>query len=125
MVRNAQTLTRGEEEVMQVLWNLGNGFVHDIIEGMKEPKPKYTTVATFIKILENKGFVTHTIEGKSYRYFPLVKKEEYARNVMSSMLNSYFNGSFAQLATFFAEHEDVSSSEMEEILEVMQKIGRK
>ena len=76
---------------MQILWRLGDAVVNDIIARTDEPHPKYTTVATFLKILENKGFVNHTAEGKSHRYFPLIGREEYARGVMSSMLSSYFD----------------------------------
>lgn len=76
-------LTRGEEEIMQILWQLGNGVVNDIIARTDEPHPKYTTVATFLKILENKGYVRHEAEGKSHRYFPVVSRETYARGVMS------------------------------------------
>lgn len=110
-------LTRGEEEIMQILWRLGDAVVNDIIARTDEPHPKYTTVATFLKILENKGFVSHTAEGKSHRYFPLIGREEYARGVMSSMLSSYFDGSLAQLVSFFSRHENIPAREMDEILE--------
>ncbi|MDE6375412.1 MAG: BlaI/MecI/CopY family transcriptional regulator, partial [Alistipes sp.] len=63
--RTIPELTRGEEEIMQIIWQLGDAVVNEIIERMEEPRPKYTTVATFLKILENKGFLTHTSEGKS------------------------------------------------------------
>ena len=112
-------LTRGEEEIMQILWRLGDAVVNDIIARTDEPHPKYTTVATFLKILENKGFVSHTAEGKSHRYFPLIGREEYARGVMSSMLSSYFDGSLAQLVSFFSRHENIPAREMDEILEIM------
>ena len=72
-------LTRGEEEIMQILWSLETATVSEIIRETTEPRPAYTTVATFLKILENKGFVGHTPEGKSHRYHPLVPREEYAR----------------------------------------------
>ena len=114
-------LTRGEEEIMQILWRLGDAVVNDIIARTDEPHPKYTTVATFLKILENKGFVSHTAEGKSHRYFPLIGREEYARGVMSSMLSSYFDGSLAQLVSFFSRHENISAREMDEILEIMRQ----
>ncbi len=113
-------LTRGEEEIMQILWRLGDVVVNEIIAQTKEPRPKYTTVATFLKILENKGFVNHTPEGKSHRYYPAVSREEYARGVMSSVLSSYFDGSLAQMVSFFSRHEDISVTEMEEILQIMQ-----
>ena len=88
MDTNISELTRGEEEIMQILWRLGDAVVNDIIARTDEPHPKYTTVATFLKILENKGFVSHRAEGKSHRYFPLIGREEYARGVMSSMLST-------------------------------------
>lgn len=117
-----KTLTRGEEEIMQILWALGEGSVNDIIERTEEPQPKYTTVATFIKILENKGFVGHKAIGKSHCYFPLVDKEVYARNVVSSVVSSYFDNSPAQLISFFSQREAISIQEMEEILETMKRL---
>lgn len=117
-------LTRGEEEIMQILWRLGNAVVNDIIASTEEPHPKYTTVATFLKILENKGFVRHTSEGKSHRYWPAVSKEEYARSIMSTMLDSYFDGSLVQLVSFFSRHEQLSAREMDEILEIMRQAGK-
>ena len=115
----AQSLTRGEEEIMQILWQLGEATVNEVIACTREPHPKYTTVATFLKIL-----VGHTAEGKSHRYHPLVAKESYARNVMQSMLGSYFNGSLAQMVSFFSQHEQISIKEMEEILEIMHSIRK-
>lgn len=114
-------LTLGEEEIMQILWQLGDAVVNEIIARTREPHPKYTTVATFLKILENKGFVTHRPEGKSHRYYPLIDKEEYARTVMSSLLTGYFDGSLSQLVSFFSRHEEISVGEMEEILEIMRQ----
>lgn len=114
-----QELTRGEEEIMQILWQLGEAVVSDIIPLTREPHPKYTTVATFLRILENKGFATHTSEGKSHRYRPLVSREQYARGVMASMLTTYFDGSLAQLVSFFSRHENIPPRELEEILRIM------
>ena len=81
---------------LQILWRLGDAVINDIIARTDEPHLKYTTVATFLKILENKGFVSHSGRGaKSHRYFPLIGREEYARGVMSSMPVTYFDGSLA------------------------------
>ena len=110
-------LTRGEEEVMQILWQLGAGSINDLIAAMQEPKPKYTTIATFVKILENKG--------KSYEYYPLVPKEEYAKTVVSSILNSYFDGSLAQMVSFFSRREDLSIQETEQILAIIRQARHK
>ena len=122
MNKDLQTLTRGEEAVMQVLWRLGEANVTQIIENLDEPKPKYTTVATFIKILENKGFVGHSVDGRSHRYFPLIAKDEYAAGMAKSLLASYFNGSLSQMVSFFGKKEDISVGEMDEILEVVEQI---
>lgn len=124
MAKKILELTRGEEEVMQILWSIGSGFINDIIARMEEPKPKYTTVATFVKILENKGFVRHEAVGKSHRYFPLVSKEDYAGNKMRSMLSNYFDGSLSQMVSFFSQKENISVKEMDEILEIVEKIKR-
>ena len=122
MNKDLQTLTRGEEAVMQVLWRLGEANVAQIIENLDEPKPKYTTVATFIKILENKGFVGHSVDGRSHRYFPLIAKDEYAAGMAKLLLASYFNGSLSQMVSFFGKKEDISVGEMDEILEVVEQI---
>ena len=114
-----EPLTDGEERIMQMLWSLGEGTVNDILAVIPEPKPKYTTVATFIKILENKGYVAHRSEGKSYVFTPLVSREEVAGRQMQSMLRTYFDGSF------FSKHENISMKEMDEILSVMQQIRKK
>ena len=124
MAKKILELTRGEEEVMHILWSIGSGVVNDIIARMEEPKPKYTTVATFVKILENKGFVRHEAMGKSHRYFPLVSKEDYAGNKMRSMLSNYFDGTLSQMVSFFSQKENISVKEMDEILEIVEKIKR-
>ncbi len=120
-MKNLPELTRGEEEVMQILWELGAGGVNEIIALMKEPKPKYTTIATFVKILENKGFVDHEVAGKGFRYYPVVAREQYAGRHLRSMLSTYFGGSLSQLVSFFSKHENISHDEMSEILEIMER----
>ncbi len=119
--RRRQELTKGEEEVMQVLWDLGKGTVNDIIARMPDPKPKYTTVATFIKILENKEFVRHEPVGKGFVYHPAVAKEEYARTVVGNMLASYFGGSMSNMVSFFSRQENISARELDEIMEIVEK----
>ncbi len=118
---NRPQLTKGEEEVMQVLWELEKGTVNDIIARMPDPKPKYTTVATFIKILENKEFVRHEAVGKGFVYYPAVAKEEYARTVVGNLLASYFDGSMSNMVSFFSRQEKISMRELDEIMEIVEK----
>lgn len=124
MERKFNQLTRGEEEIMQIVWQLGNASVSEVIRLTREPRPKYTTVATFLKILETKGFLRHVPEGKRLRYFPVVPREEYAHGAMSTMLTNYFGGSLAQLVSFFARNEKLSTAETEEILDIMRNAGK-
>jgi len=112
-------LTRAEEEVMQILWALGKGFVKDLVERYREPRPAYNTVSTLIRILEQKGFVSHTAYGKTHEYFPLVSKDEYRRQFLNNMISDYFSGSFKQLVSFFAREEKIDRKEMEELLKLM------
>lgn len=99
-------LTKGEECVMLILWSLGNGLVYDIIEQMPEPKPKYSTIATFIKMLENKGYVAHREEGRFFRYYPIVERDVYARKELRRVLDLYFEGSLAKLVEFHNSQEE-------------------
>ena len=109
-------LTKAEEEIMQVLWKLGNAFVKDIVDELPSPKPHYNTVSTIIKILSDKGFVASETFGKSNRYYPLVKKDEYTKKTMKQFLKGYFEGSYANMLSFFAKEKDISIEELESIL---------
>ncbi|WP_298310634.1 BlaI/MecI/CopY family transcriptional regulator [uncultured Aquimarina sp.] len=114
-------LTKAEEEVMQLLWELREGNVAAIIDKMSEPKPAYNTISTIIRILENKEFVSHRKEGKGYVYFPLVKKEEYSNQSLNKLMNNYFNGSFRNMVSFFVKKNDMNIEDLETILKEINK----
>ena len=88
-----QQLTKAEEEIMQILWELESAFVKDIIARLPKPKPACNTVATFVRTLEQKGFVGHQPMGKSHKYHPLTTKEDYTRSFMKGFVKRYFSGS--------------------------------
>ena len=102
---------------MQILWSLGDGLVYDIIGQLPEPKPKYSTVATFIKMLENKGYVVHREEGRFYRYYPAVDRNIYAKRVLRNVLDNYFESSIAQLVAFYTEEERPTAEELTALVE--------
>lgn len=102
---------------MQILWSLGDGLVYDIIGQMPDPKPKYSTVATFIKMLENKGYVVHREEGRFYRYYPAVDRNIYAKRVLRNVLDNYFESSIAQLVAFYTEEERPTAEELMALVE--------
>jgi len=114
-------LTRAEEQVMQILWKLKKGFVKDILEKMEEPKPAYTTVSTIIRILQDKGFVSHKEYGRTHQYYPVVSKDEYSKAHMGTFIRDYFSNSYQKMMSFFAREESISMKEMEEIMNLMKK----
>ena len=116
-----EKLTSKEEEVMLILWRLNKAFVKEIIEEMQEPKPHYNTVSTIVRILEEKGFVAHKSFGKSHQYFATVSQDEYKGKFMKTIVDSYFNESFKNMVTFFAKKEQLSSGDLQEILELINK----
>lgn len=122
MSDKTKTLTKGEEDIMKILWMLGKGTVNDILEHCDEPKPKYTTVATFLKLLEDKGFAGHTSTGKSNMYYPVVELKEYAGSIAGSMLDSFFGGSLVQMLSFFSSEKKLSSKEKQDLLKLAQEI---
>lgn len=112
-------LTRAEEQVMQILWNLEKGFVKEIVECFPDPKPAYNTISTIVRILEKKEIVAYQSFGKTHQYYPLVRKEEYKKTNLKKMLDGYFNQSYKNLVSFFSKEEDLSIEEMEEIKQLM------
>lgn len=114
-------LTRAEEQVMQVLWEIQKGFVKDILEMLPEPKPAYNTVSTIVRILEKKGFVSYKAYGKTHEYYPLVGKENYTRSYLNNFMSNYFGGSFQQLVSFFAKEENMDLKELDELMKHVKK----
>ena len=108
-------LTRAEEEVMQILWTLEKGMVHDLLEKFPEPKPAYNTVSTIVRILEQKGFVGHKAYGRTHEYFPVISKKEYTKSSFRGFMTNYFGNSYKSLASFFATEEKLTIRELEDI----------
>ena len=117
------TLTKAEIQIMNILWEKPEGAcVHDIIEEYAEPKPAYTTIATFMKILLNKHFVAYRKEtGKTHIYYPLITKDEYLQRVMNEVKDNFFKGSKSSLLKFFVQQEKLSTSEIEELMNMIQQ----
>jgi BlaI family penicillinase repressor len=116
-----KTLTKAEEQIMQVLWNVGKGFSRDILEALPQPKPHQNTVGTILKILQEKGFVGVEIVGRNHEYYPLVSKEEYSKNSVKSLVKGYFDGSFSNMVSFFVREKNLSVDELEKLLQQVKK----
>jgi predicted transcriptional regulator len=119
------TLTKAEEQIMQILWDQGEGFVKELLEQFPDPKPAYNTVSTIIRILEKKGFVAHRSFGKSHQYFPLVSREDYRSERFSSLMKNYFNNSMKQVLSHFGKDGDMNLQEADEIIQLMEELKKK
>lgn len=117
----SKQLTKAEEQIMQVLWDLELASVKEIIAELPKPKPAYNTVSTIVRILESKDFVAHKPEGRGYVYYPKVDKETYSNQSLHKLVNGYFNGSFKSLVSFFVKENDVDMKELESILNDINK----
>jgi len=116
-----KVLTKAEEDIMQVLWQLENANVKQIIAELPEPKPAYNTVSTIVRILESKGFVDYEKKGKGHIYFPVLKKMEYSNQSINKLVNGYFQGSFKSMVSFFMKKNDISLEELESVLKDINK----
>ena len=111
-----QELTKAEEQIMQVLWEMEKAFVKEILAELPIPKPAYNTVSTIIRILEKKGFVHYVAFGKTHQYFPVVSKLDYTSKISKNLLSNYFGGSVQNLVSFFAKKEEIDINELDQII---------
>ena len=116
-----KTLTKAEEQIMQVIWSLDKAFLRDIMEEMPEPKPHPNTVATILKILVEKEFVGIEVFGRMHRYHPLVSKDAYTKSTMSTLVRGYFEGSFSNAVSFMVKEKKISIDELEMLLYELKK----
>ncbi len=114
-------LTKAEEDIMQVLWQLEKANVKDIIKILPEPKPAYNTVSTIVRILESKGFVDYEKKGKGHVYFPILKKQDYSNQSLNTLVENYFQGSFKSMVSFFVKKNDINIEELESVLKEINK----
>jgi BlaI family penicillinase repressor len=112
-------LTKAEEQLMQILWELEEAAIQDIINQLPEPKPAYNTVSTIIRILETKDFVAHKAKGRGYIYFPLVSKAIYTNQSLQKIVDGYFGGSFKSMVSFFVNKNEVDFKELDTILKII------
>jgi len=116
-----EKLTNQEEEMMLIIFQQGKGFIKDFIQHMDDPKPPYTTVASIVKNLERKGFVKSTRYGNTYEYCTLIEESEYKSKFMSGVVQNYFENSYKDMVSFFAEKKKISAEELKEIIKLIEK----
>ncbi|PSL19874.1 BlaI/MecI/CopY family transcriptional regulator [Dyadobacter jiangsuensis] len=114
-----EPITHSEENIMRILWELGEGVVHDIIEKLPEPKPPYTTVSSIVRLLEKKGFIDHKAYGKTYVYYPAITREQYARRSFSDLMKHYFQGSPKNIVSFLMEENTLKPDEIDDLKQLI------
>lgn len=114
-------LTKAEEQVMLVVWDLEQGFLKDIMEHIPEPKPHSNTVATILKILVEKEFVEYEVQGRNNLYKPRISKTDYGKKSINQLVKGYFEGSPAKLVSQFVSDNKLSQEELEDLLEQIKK----
>lgn len=118
-------LTRAEEDIMQIIWQLERCLVKDIIEAMGQDDIPHSTIASVVRILEKKGFVGHKAYGKTHEYFPIISKEDYAQSNLSSMMDKYFGGSPQNLVSFLVEKDRLGLQELNELYKALNNAVKK
>ena len=116
-----EKLTNQEEEIMLIIFQQGKGFIKDFIQHMDEPKPPYTTVASIVKNLERKGYIKGTRYGNTSEYTPVMEESEFKSKFMSGVVQNYFENSYKDMVSFFAEKKKISVEELKEIIKLIEK----
>lgn len=119
-----KTLTKAEEQVMQALWKVREGFIRDILDALPAPKPHQNTLATILKILIEKEFVGIKIFGRQHQYHPLITRDAYSKASMKTLVKSYFGGSFSEAVSFMVKENSISLEDLESLLQQLKK-GKK
>ena len=114
-----QKLAKREEQIMQACWHLGKAFIKEIIAELPDPKPHYNSVATMVRILEEKRFLGHETFGNTFRYYPVITKEQYQNHAFDDIVKQYFNNSYPRMLAYFAKEQKISQEELNEILELI------
>ena len=116
-----EKLTIQEEEAMIYIWELDSCFVKDIVAKYYQPAPPYTTVASIVKNLERKQYVTAARVGNTYEYTPAIRESEYKRTFMSGFVRNYFENSYKEMVSFFAKEQKISTNDLKDIINMIER----
>ncbi|HEV2354651.1 MAG TPA: BlaI/MecI/CopY family transcriptional regulator [Puia sp.] len=117
-----EKLSHQEEEAMQAVWKVGEGSIKTFLENIA-PAPPYTTLASTIKNLEKKGYLTSRMVGNAYLYQPAISEDEYKKKFMHGFVRDYFSNSYKELVNFFIEEKRLSPRELKEIIDLIERSG--
>jgi BlaI family penicillinase repressor len=118
-------LTKAEEQVMLILWEMKEGIVKDVIDKMDPPKPAYNTVSTVIRVLETKGFIDHKAIGNTHIYFPIISEEQYKHFAFDKVMNNYFENNYQSLVSFLVKEKNMDMNELDELIAMAEQLKNK
>ncbi len=123
--RKRQVLTEKEAVIMNMLWSEGPLFVREMLERYPEPRPHFNTVATTVRILEDKGYVDHEVVGASHRFRAVADRNDFRERSLAEVVRNYFDNSYKNAVSALAEEEKISVDELREIIEIIETRNRK
>ena len=106
------TLTDAELRLMNVIWEKGEGTAADVLAAMPDAELAYTTVLNTLRILEAKGYLRHTKQGKAFIYHPLVDRGEASRSALQHIVSRFFGNSPSQLVSTLLRDEQLNKKEL-------------
>ena len=110
-------LTQKEEEIMERMWDHGPMLVRELQAYYDEPRPHVNTLATLMKILEEKGFLGHkAITARCFQYFARISREEYRGGSLTNVVNKFFGKSYLSAVSALVKNEKVSVDELKELI---------
>lgn len=113
------SLSKTEEQLMEILWKHNNAFIKEIMEAYDDPIPANSTVLTLLKRMQDKGYVGYRMYGNSRQYYPLVDKKEYFEKHVNNLIKDFFDGSPLQFASFFTKSTNLSQDELVKLKEII------
>lgn len=116
-----ERLTRKEEEAMKILWKSKKGFIKELLNLYKDPKPNYNSLSNLVRGLEDKGFVKHKAFGKNHQYYPAISKEEYRKSFMKTVVSDYFGSSYKNVVSFIIDEKKINREELKAMIEIIEK----
>ena len=112
-------LTKREDQIMEIVWQLKKAFIKEILMEFPEPKPHYNTLATLVKILVKKGVLQAERIGNTYQYSPTQAFDDYREEHLKNIKEKFFNDSFPKMLAYFAKKENLSEVEKKELIHII------
>jgi predicted transcriptional regulator len=124
--RKSSTLTEAELRLMHVVWEKGSATAGNVLEGLPDKRPAaYSTVVTTLRILEDKGYLRHTKEGRAFVYHPVVDRSEASRSAVRHLVQRFFNNSPELLVLNVLKDERMDPAELKRLKKLIEQSERK